>query len=110
MAVTRATPRTYDRAVSTLARWHAGLRPAKLEIYSFPDPAETVVRLLEISEDFPASGQVLPSTFGSSPEFPFRSSVALLTPGEWREVLEGTLSLPEGWDLHRRQRVWPNGG
>src|SRR5437763_1629927 len=87
MATTRLIPSTYDDAVRALVRWHAGLRRSGLEIYSFPDPAGAVVRLVEISKDFPSSGGVLPVTFGPSAEFPFRSSVALLTPEEWHQVL-----------------------
>src|SRR5687767_12503489 len=110
MTTSEAVPRTYDDAVRTLASWHAGLDPANIQIYSFPDSDQTTVRLVEISDGFPRSGRTLPVTFGRSPEFPFRSSVVLLTPDEWQEVLGGSLTLPEGWELERRQKVWPDDG
>jgi hypothetical protein len=110
MTDVEAIPTTYHEAVRTLAGWHAGTDLADLEIYSFPDPEELTVRLIEVSEGFPRTGRVVPVTFGRSREFPFRSSAALLTPDEWQQVLSGTLPLPEGWTLERRQRVWPDGG
>src|SRR4051794_16570209 len=105
MSPTEAVPTSYDEAVRTLAEWHGALRGPGLEIYSFPDPAGVVVRLAEVSEEFPPSGRALPVTFGPSAEFPFRSSVVLLTPDEWKEILVGTLSLPDGWQLSQRERV-----
>ena len=109
MAITEAIPTSYDEAVRTLAEWHGGVRGANVEIYSFPDPTESVVRLVEVSDEFPYSGQIWPVTFGPSPEFPFQSTVVLLTPEEWQQVLAATLSLPEDWQVARRQKVWPDG-
>jgi len=97
-------PKTYEEAVRTLARWHLeGLDAA--EVYSFPDPAGETVRLVEVSPRFPASGEPYPFTFGRSKEFPFRSSVIQITPGEWRDVLSQRLALPAEWDVGSRQRV-----
>src|SRR5262249_26431656 len=101
-------PRDYQAAVHTLADWHAGVHRATFEVYAFPDPSETTVRLVEVSDEFPDTGEVVPVTFGRSEEFPFRSSVVLLTPEQWQQVLRGELGLPEGWDLATRQKVWPN--
>jgi hypothetical protein len=103
-------PGTYQDAVRTLARWHAEIGRANLEIFAFHDPCEMVVRLLEVSDEFPDTGGVIPVTFGRSTEFPFKSSVALVTPGEWQQILSGTLPLPDGWDLATRRRIWPNEG
>jgi hypothetical protein len=109
MTTTDEIPATYDDAVRTLARWHAALESRNLEIFAFPDPGETVVRLIEISDEFPRTGRVVPVSFGRSAEFPFKSSVALVTPDEWQQILAGTLPLPDGWDLRSQQKVWPDG-
>src|SRR4051794_5585556 len=105
MTTTEKIPARYEEAARTLARWHAGLDRPGLEIYSFPDPDKATVRLIEVSDEFPATGKVHLVTFGPSKEFPFRSSVALLTPEEWSQVLEGNLPLPAGWSLDHRRRV-----
>src|SRR3954470_13063993 len=46
-------PKTYDAAVRALAAAHGG---ANIVIYSMADPAQQVVRLIEVSADFPAAG------------------------------------------------------
>lgn len=110
MTPTDFVPTTYDEAVNTLSEWHAELDRPDLQIFSFPDPDGILVRLIEVSEEFPSSDQVRPITFGASKEFPFRSSVALATPAEWQKVLDGELLLPEGWNVEDRKRVWPHEG
>jgi hypothetical protein len=103
-------PTTYDEAVRTLARWHGGLDRPDLEIFSFPDPGMATVRLVEVSDDFALStAPICAITFGASPEFPFRSSVALVTREQWQQIVDGELTLPEGWDLGHRERIWPDG-
>src|ERR1041385_938967 len=101
-------PKTYDEAVQTLARWHGEDNDADVSIFSFPDPEEQVVRLIEVSREFPTAGDVRPFTFGRSIEFPFKSSVALVVPEEWEKLQSGQMSLPSGWDIGAARRVWPN--
>jgi len=98
-------PKTYEQAVETLAEWHGSGQA--IEIYSFPDPVRKVVKLIEVSDDFAASGSVAPVGMGASAEFPFQSSVALLSGDEWEAVLRGDMQLPQDWDLETRTRVWP---
>ena len=100
-------PKTYKRAVEVLAQWHAEAHGDGITVFSFPDPASEVVRLLEVSSQFPETGHVTPVAMGPSKEFPFKSSVALLTPGEWDLVESRRLRLPDGWDLQKREQVWP---
>jgi len=107
MIETEPIPQSYADAVSTLVRWQGEGGPSDLIIFHFPDSADQVVRLLEISDEFLADGSVKPFTLGRSASFPFRSSVILASPEEWREILAGRLSLPDGWDLQARQQVWP---
>ncbi len=100
-------PRTYDEAVNTLVRSHAEVVGQELEVYSFPDPGREVVRLVEVSGVFPATGAPIAFPLGRSSDFPFRSAVVLLTPEEWTRVQAGSLALPDGWELNSGRRVWP---
>lgn len=107
MQTTDEIPQTYEEAERLLARWHAEGGPADLFIFAFPDPDENIVRLLEVSEDFLATGEIRPMTFGRSAELPFRSATALATPQEWEQAQAGSLPLPHGWELKSKRRVWP---
>jgi hypothetical protein len=61
--------------------------------------------LLEVSGSAPRSGDVLPFRFAARPDIgvPFASTVILMSPEEWKDVLSGALPLPPGWDLSRRE-------
>lgn len=100
-------PTTYDDAAKMLAGWHADGLGNGVTIYLFPDPTSVQVRLLEVTKDTIPSGSVIPIGFGTSPDFPFRSAVAQVTPQEWDQILVGTIALPDGWNLDQRLRVWP---
>ena len=101
-------PKKYEDAVDLLAQWHAEGRADDLEILSFPDPNKRTVRLVEISSEFPDTGDSSPIAMGPSVDFPFPSGVILLSKREWEEVQNGSLSLPEGWNQKDAQKVWPN--
>ena len=107
MATLDDIPKTYDAAVRTLAEWHSGSDLPDLEVYSFDDPQGNVVRLLEVSSQFPATGKVVAYPFGRSETFPFKSAVAQISPQEWDRVKQGQLPLPAGWDLSTAQKVRP---
>lgn len=107
MATLDAIPKTYDEAVRTLAEWHRGADLPDLEVFSFADPQRQVVRLLEVSDHFPATGQVIAYPFGRSAQFPFKSVVAQITRAEWGRVQSHALALPPGWDLTTAERVLP---
>src|SRR5580704_9632488 len=99
METVDAIPKTYEEAEHLLVRWHAEGGPPDLVVFSFPDASGEIVRLVEVSDEFAATGVIRPMTFGRSAELPFRSSTALATPQEWKAVEAGRLSLPPGWDL-----------
>ena len=107
MATLDDIPRTYDAAVRSLVESHADLDRSGMLIFSFPDLAGEVVRLLEISDIFPDAGRVAAFQWGRSADFPFKSIVAQITPQQWRRILTAELPLPDGWDLASRQQVWP---
>ena len=107
MTTAETIPRTYDEAVRLLAHWHGEGDEPPVTIYSCDDPGQRVVRLVEVSEGFPATGEMWPVVFGRSEEFPFKSAVVLVTPGEWAQIRSGRLALPDGWDAADMTRVWP---
>lgn len=61
------------------------------------------IKLLEVSEATLAAGRVVPFGFGSTEEVPYPCIIANVTPEEMAQILEGTLPLPEGWDMSRSQ-------
>jgi hypothetical protein len=108
-------PKTYDAAVRALAAAHGG---ANIAIYSMADPAQQVVRLIEVSADFPAAGVERPIPpdgkewivpvfpMGRARDFPFRSEIAQVTPAEWDKLRQGKLKLNRDWgDLNTAQRI-----
>lgn len=113
---TEQVPETYEQAMRTLARWHAedhgesGLHA----IYAFPDDRagvddrQRMVRLIDVTEQTTEADEVMAFGFAPSAMFPYKCGLAQVTPGEWERVLRGDIPLPEGWDLGKRQRVWPD--
>jgi hypothetical protein len=100
-------PASYQEAVETLARWHGEDEDPPVIIYSFDDPQEQTVRLLEVSEGFPTTGEAITWAFGQSPEFPYRSEVVMVTPEEWEQIKSGGFALPPQWDPTSQAQVWP---
>jgi hypothetical protein len=101
-------PKTYQDAISVLAEDHLQVDPSIKEVWSFDDPAEAVVRFVEVSEapELPSeNGAVTAVVFGPSPDFPYRSEIALLTREDWDRVHAGSLRLPHGWELSRARKV-----
>jgi len=58
-----------------------------------------VVRLLEVTDLVPETGEVYPIEFGPTREMPYRTVVAQVTPEEWAQIQAGDIELPVGWDL-----------
>jgi len=89
------TPKTYDEAVRNLAAWQGA---DDITIYYLPDPESRVVRLVEVSGSFSDDEDLRPVAMGASADFPFRSSVLLVSKSDWGRVQRGEKSLPNGWD------------
>ena len=98
-------PKTYDDAVEILATWHGD---EGIVIYHSPDPDSKVVRLVEVSNHFADDDELRPVTMGASVDFPFPSSVLLLSKADWEQVQRGTKSLPVGWDKSQLTPVLPH--
>lgn len=97
----------YRATAADLAAAHRKEDPKTSEILLFPDPQLANVRLLEVSGSAPRSGDVLPFSFDARPDLGvrFASTVILLSPGEMKDVLAGTLPLPAGWDLTKSEKL-----
>ncbi|MBI4580696.1 MAG: hypothetical protein HY718_13400 [Planctomycetes bacterium] len=129
MADLEHIPQTYEDACSVLARSHAEEVQFPIRVYCFPDPTRQEVRLVEISNSFPENvdstryaarmdpgpGEgpaqaklVVPVvTLRPSDDFPFRSSVALVTEAEWERILAGDLRIGGKWRTDDRYQIWP---
>jgi hypothetical protein len=61
-------------------------------------PAESEVRLVEVSTSIPDSGEILPFRFSPDPpDVLYPSVVIMLGPGDWKRVRARDLALPEGF-------------
>jgi hypothetical protein len=107
MSLIDEIPKTFAEAVNALVAAHSESGPADLKIIWFLDPQEQTVRLLLVSDEFQETGAIRPLPLGKSAEFPFRSAAALATPDEWRRAQDGSLPLPDGWDLAAARQVRP---
>lgn len=89
----------YPTAVRTLVNWHREGEQPPQKIILFPDPDGQEVRLLEVTELVPETGELYPITFGATKELPYRTVVMQVTPREWEAIRAGKMPLPEGWDM-----------
>ena len=92
--------RTLEEVAVSLAKEHRKADKKTILIQYFPDPSEQEIRLLEVSNSSPYTGEIMPFRFGAYPSdgVDYPSVVVLLNPEEWAEVKENKLSLPIGWD------------
>jgi hypothetical protein len=99
-------PSTYEQAVELLARWHREEVPSMVAIWSYDDPDEKVVRLLEVDELYAPEGEIWSYHFTASETFPFRTEVALVGPEDFAAAEAGTVSLPKGYQKVERRLVF----
>ena len=94
---------TKEEVIPELLEWHFQVDPHMVKVYRFlsaneDDPREPI-KFLEVSPDTPASGSVMPFTFGGTEDLPYSTMVATITPDEMEQVRRGEIALPTGWDL-----------
>jgi hypothetical protein len=84
-----------------LAQAHRKSDPLTKVIKFFPGSTTNEIRLLEVSDSAPTAGEVLPFSFRSDPSngVDYLSTVILLSMQEWKQIQEGQLHLPQGWDI-----------
>lgn len=101
-------PRDYHAAIDALAQEHREADSTIREVWSYDDPAERVVRFVEVSdyELLPAeNGDVFTMRLKPSQEFPFVTEFALLTPADWERLRRGDLRLPDDWGNAQPRQV-----
>ena len=93
--------RSLTAVARMLAAAHRKADKKTVEIKLFPAKHENVIRLLEVSDSAPTTGEVLPFSFGTDVAngVDYPSVVILLSPTEWQQVVNKHLSLPSGWNL-----------
>ncbi len=91
-------PDILSEARSEAAR-HRAADPDMVLAKFFPNESE--IRLLEVSNAVAEAGEILPFRFGPASRLGvhFYQVIILVAPGEWQDVQDGKLSLPDGWDL-----------
>lgn len=83
-----------------LTRLHAEMdNGITLVRYIMPDKNVQSVTVLEVNEHAIPSGTIVPVPLGPSGDIPHSTTVIEVTPEEYTEIEEGTLRLPEGWEL-----------
>ena len=100
-------PTTYADAVNLLVAWHSNESADPVSIYLLPDPDERTVRFVEVGDDFGDDLLARPITMGASRDFPFPTSIMLLSKKDWDLVKAGGKALPEGWDLRELRPIAP---
>jgi hypothetical protein len=97
-------PRSYNDAVDLLVEWH---RDEGIKIYNMPDPNQQTVQLIEVSNSFGDDDPIRPLAMGPSHDFPFPTSVILISEHDWHLIENGAQYLPTGWMLDKLEKVWP---
>ena len=90
---------SYDDAVKEIVEGHRDNDQPPYAIILFRDPQQQVIRILDVTDLVPESGEVYRFRFGRTEDIPFVTEVAQVTPSEWPKIQAGEISLPEGWDL-----------
>jgi hypothetical protein len=97
-----------DAAARRLIDWHFEVEPDLSEVYRIvmddEGSLEEPIRLLEVNAAAVPTGSVEPFGFAPTPEIPFKTVIAEITPEELEALRADPGSLPRGWDLARAQR------
>ena len=95
--------RTKEEAARELIARHFRGEPALRRIYWIVTDADKSddepIKLLEVNQNAPADAQIEFFNFSPSEHFPYRSLVAEISPTQLERVREGSILLPDGWEL-----------
>jgi hypothetical protein len=95
--------RKKEEAARELIARHFRGEPALRRIYWIVTEADQSddepIKLLEVNQNAPTEGQIEFFNFSRSEHFPYRSLVAEISPTQLERVREGSILLPDGWDL-----------
>lgn len=99
---------TKDEAVQELVDWHFEVDPEITEIYRFLGPNEDdprePIKLLDVTTGTLVAGRVMTFGFGPTPEIPYSTVVATITPEEMEQIARQQMPLPSDWNLNQAQR------
>ena len=100
----------YLDMVRQLVQWHFEDDQPPTDIYAFLDPEEKEIRLLEVTDLVPETGEVYPVAFGRTDDVPCRTVIVQVTPREFARIRnhDPEMELPDGWgDLDGAQQMRP---
>lgn len=103
-------PATFDRdsMATHYAKRHKAIDGAIIEIHYLPTGAPpNEIRLVEVNRAIKTQAEPEPIDFGvaGGTDEVHRLVVLDVTPGQWKEILNQTRSLPPGWSLEGRRHV-----
>jgi hypothetical protein len=95
--------RSKEEAARELIARHFRGEPALRRIYWIVTAADASddepIKLLEVNQNAPNETQLEFFNFPPSEHFPYRSLVAEISPAQLERVRDGTILLPDGWDI-----------
>lgn len=95
--------RSKEEAARELIARHFRGEPRLRRIYSIVTAADASddepIKLLEVNQAAPDKGQIEFFNFPPSEHFPYRSLVAEISPSQHERVKDGSILLPDGWDI-----------
>jgi hypothetical protein len=100
---------TKDEAAEELIRWHFQTDDDIQGVFRFiaanEDGSDEPIKLLEVSNATIETGRIDAFGFASTPEIPYPTVIAVLSPGELTRVRDGEIPLPDGWSLDQATYV-----
>ena len=95
--------RSKEEAARELIARHFSGEPRLRGIYWIVTAADASddepIKLLEVNQAAPDEGQIEFFNFPPSEHFPYRSLVAEISPSQHERVKDGSILLPDGWDI-----------
>jgi hypothetical protein len=103
MGAARAIDRSYAGVTKRLADAHRKRDKGIVAVWSFPDPDEREVRLVEVTKSVPFREAIVPFSFAPKEDMPFESVVILAHPDDWVRIEARKLKLPRGWKIETKK-------
>lgn len=91
-----------------LIEWHFKVEQGLIEVFWIQSENESSndepIKLLEVNENTPETGTVMPFGFAKTSDLPYRSVIAEITPSELDRIRNKQIQLPSGWDLNSARK------
>lgn len=114
MATRRKSIPSKDEAAAQLIDWHFQVEPGLEQVFRViaddEGSPDEPIKLVEITTGTIPTGRVEAFVFRGTPECPYRTAIAELTPEEFELLRRDTKAWPPGWRLEtarsfRRQKA-----